>query len=263
MNNGAPGGMIPPAAARRATTLNQVERATLALINLFDVSLAFGGPKLLESISLRVEPGERLCLLGRNGAGKSSLLGLLAGELTPDGGEISRAVGLETGFLPQDVPSGLSGEVYEVAAQVLDGLGRTLIELRRGRGGEHNAEQGNEQRLWEADRRLRTVLTRLGLEPRQRVETLSGGLQRRVLLARALAKSPQLLLLDEPTNHLDIQAIVWLEEFLAAYQGALVFISHDRAFARNLATRVVELDRGCSTTGTAPTTSFCAAGKMP
>jgi len=216
----------------------------LALINLFDVSLAFGGPNLLEGIGFRVQPGERVCLLGRNGAGKSSLLKVLAGELPPDSGEISREVGLETGYLPQNVPGGMEGEVYEVAAQGLGATGRVLTQLRRGQGGGQSAEQGNDQALWEADRSLRTVLTRLGLEPGARVETLSGGLKRRVLLARALAKSPQLLLLDEPTNHLDISAIVWLEEFLAGYQGAMVFISHDRAFARNLATRVVELDRG-------------------
>jgi ATP-binding cassette subfamily F protein uup len=216
----------------------------LALINLFDVSLAFGGPKLLDHVGFRVHPGERVCLLGRNGAGKSSLLKVLAGDLVPESGEISREVGLETGYLPQDVASGLEGEVYEVAAKGLGDLGRVLRRLRRGQGGGADAEQGNDQEVWAADRRLRTVLTRLGLAPRTRVETLSGGLKRRVLLAQALAKSPHLLLLDEPTNHLDINAIVWLEEFLLAYQGAMVFISHDRAFARNLATRVVELDRG-------------------
>ncbi len=216
----------------------------MALINLFDVSLAFGGPKLLDRASFRVHPGERVCLLGRNGAGKSSLLKVLAGEITPQSGEISREVGLETGYLPQDVPNDLAGEVYEVAAQGLGRQGRVLNQLRRGQVGGTQAEQGNDQEIWQADRRLRTVLTRLGLTPRTLVETLSGGLKRRVLLARSLAKSPHLLLLDEPTNHLDIAAIVWLEEFLSAYQGALVFISHDRAFARNLATRVVELDRG-------------------
>ncbi|MCB2186036.1 MAG: ATP-binding cassette domain-containing protein [Deltaproteobacteria bacterium] len=216
----------------------------MALINLFDVSLAFGGPKLLDGIGFRVQSGERICLMGRNGAGKSSLLKLLAGAVPPDSGEISREVGLETGYLPQDVEAGLEGEVYEVASHGLGDLGRMLRRLRRGQGGADDAAQGNDQEVWAADHRLRTVLTRLGLAPRTRVETLSGGLKRRVFLARALAQSPPLLLLDEPTNHLDIDAIVWLEEFLLAYQGAMVFISHDRAFARHLATRVVELDRG-------------------
>jgi ATP-binding cassette subfamily F protein uup len=216
----------------------------LALINLFGVSLAFGGPKLLDGISFRVHPGERVCLLGRNGAGKSSLLKLLAGALPPDSGEISREVGLETGFLPQQVPGGLAGQVYEVAAGSLGVLGQTLTKLRRGQAGDQGEALGNDQAVWDADLRLRTVLTRLKLDPAADVATLSGGLKRRVLLARALAAQPQLLLLDEPTNHLDIETIVWLEEFLAGYPGAMVFVSHDRAFARNLATRVVELDRG-------------------
>lgn len=214
----------------------------LALINLFEVSLAFGGPKLLDNVSFLVHPGERVCLLGRNGAGKSSLLKVLAGLQTPESGEISRQVGLESGFLPQDVPSGVAGRVYEVAAQGLGAKGQALAGLRQGQAG---ALEGlDDQEVWQADRELSTVLTRLGLDPEARVENLSGGLKRRVLLARSLAMSPQLLLLDEPTNHLDIQAIVWLEEFLASYPGALVFVSHDRAFARRLATRVVELDRG-------------------
>lgn len=185
-----------------------------------------------------------MCLLGRNGAGKSSLLGVLAGTIIPQSGQISREVGLLTGYLPQAVPTGLKGEAYEVVARALGPLGHILDQLRRGQGGGLSVEQGNDQEVWEADRRLRTVLTRLGLAPRSRTETMSGGLKRRVLLACALAQNPHLLLLDEPTNHLDIDAIVWLEAFLADYPGAMVFVSHDRAFARNLATRVVELDRG-------------------
>ncbi|MBI5521055.1 MAG: ATP-binding cassette domain-containing protein [Desulfarculus sp.] len=198
----------------------------MALINLFDVSLAFGGPLLLDRAGFRVEPGERVCLLGRNGAGKSSLLKLLAGLLPPQSGEFSRALGLKTSYLPQDVPAGLVGQVQQVAAGVQE------------------AGPGLEPEAWRAEHQLRAMLSRLGLEPQARVETLSGGLQRRVLLARALAAGPGLLLLDEPTNHLDIESIVWLEQYLSGYQGAMVFVSHDRAFARNLATRVVELDRG-------------------
>ena len=210
----------------------------MALINLFDLSLAFGGPTLLDRIGFRVQPGERVCLLGRNGAGKSSLLKVLAGEIVPEQGEISREVGLETGYLPQDVESGLEGEVYEVAARGLGQVGRLLNQLRRGQGGGHGAEQGNDQEVWQADRRLRTVLTRLGLAPRCRVETLSGGLKRRVLLARALAKSPHLLLLDEPTNHLDLEAVFWLEQWLKTYPGTLLVISHDRDFLDNTVTAI-------------------------
>ncbi len=216
----------------------------MPLISLSEVSLAFGGYPLLEGINFRVEPGERVCLLGRNGAGKTSLLRLLAGAGQAEAGEISRGVGLSIGYLPQDVPAGLEGEVYEIAARALGEQGRALIELRRGQVGRQGLERCDDQDLWRQDHRLQSVLSRLGLEPAARAENLSGGLKRRLLLARALAGGPQLLLLDEPTNHLDIDAIVWLEDFLAGYPGALVFVSHDRAFSRRLATRAVELDRG-------------------
>jgi ATP-binding cassette subfamily F protein uup len=216
----------------------------MALINLFEVQLAFGGPQLLDGVGFRVQSGERVCLLGRNGVGKSSLLGLLAGQVKHDSGEVSRQVGLSTGYLPQDVPAGISGEVYEVAAQALGEMGQSLIKLHQGRVDGGSLEMGGDQKIWDMDRSLRTVLTRLDLDAKARVETLSGGQKRRVLLARALAAGPDLLLLDEPTNHLDIVSIEWLEEFLLGFSGSMVFVSHDRAFARRLATRVVELDRG-------------------
>jgi len=216
----------------------------MALINLSEVSLAFGGPLVLDAASFQVQEGERVCLLGRNGAGKSSLLRLLAGGLRPDQGQVSRAQGLEIGHLPQDVPPDLGGTVYDLAAQALGPLGRALIALRHGRGGDLGLEPADEQEIWQLDHQLQAVITRLGLEAATPVETLSGGLQRRALLARALAARPGLLLLDEPTNHLDIDTIAWLEQFLLARRGAMVFVSHDRAFARALSTRVVELDRG-------------------
>jgi len=213
----------------------------LALINLFNVGLAFGGPKLLDQISFLVRPGERVCLVGRNGAGKSSLLKILAGQLAPEHGEVSREVGLRCAYLPQNVPMGLQGSVYEVVAAGLGEPGRVLADLRRGRA----ASAGHDdQELWRLDHQLAAVLDRLGLDGEAAMESLSGGLKRRALLARALAAQPELLLLDEPTNHLDIDSIVWLENFLAGRDGAMVFVSHDRAFARNLATRTVELDRG-------------------
>ncbi|MCA1905313.1 MAG: ATP-binding cassette domain-containing protein [Desulfarculus sp.] len=216
----------------------------MGLISLCEVSLAFGGPLVLDAASFQVQEGERVCLLGRNGAGKSSLLRILAGVQRPDQGQVNRAQGLEIGHLPQDVPPDLGGTVYELAAQGLGGLGRALIALRRGQGGDLGLEPAQEQEIWRLDHQLQAVITRLGLSAETRVETLSGGLQRRALLARALAARPGLLLLDEPTNHLDIDTIAWLEQFLLARRGAMVFVSHDRAFARALATRVVELDRG-------------------
>ena len=216
----------------------------MALINLFEINLAFGGPLLLDQASFRVHPGERVCLLGRNGAGKSSLLKLLAGEVVPDSGELSRSNGLQTGYLPQDLPLSLEGKVYDVIAEAMGESGQALIHLHEDSGHDAGLEPGEEQELWRLDNQLHTVISRLGLDPEARVETLSGGLKRRVLLARSLAGDPELLLLDEPTNHLDIDSIVWLEEFLQGRKGAMVFVSHDRAFARKMATRVVELDRG-------------------
>ncbi len=216
----------------------------MALIDLFDVSLAFGGPTLLDKINFRVHQGERVCLVGRNGAGKSSLLKLLAGKVRPDSGAISRETGLSVGHLPQNVPGDLRGQVYEICAGGLGENGELLIGLFQGKGGNRLSRHDNEQEIWVLEHRLQIILSRLGLNPQDRAETLSGGMQRRVLLARALASQPDLLLLDEPTNHLDIESIAWLESFLLQFGGAIVFVSHDRAFARNLATRVVEPDRG-------------------
>lgn len=216
----------------------------MALINLSEVSLAFGGPLVLDGASFQVQEGERVCLLGRNGAGKSSLLKLLAGVQRPDQGVVSRAQGLEIGHLPQNVPPELGGTVYELTAQALGPLGRALIALHQGLGADLGLEPADEQEIWQLDHQIQAVITRLGLAAETPVETLSGGLKRRALLARALASRPGLLLLDEPTNHLDIDTIAWLEQFLLARRGAMVFVSHDRAFARALATRVVELDRG-------------------
>ena len=193
----------------------------MSLISLKQVTLSVGGPPLLDAVDLRLEKGERVCLLGRNGEGKSTLLHLLADERGPDGGEIVREKGLRTGFMPQQVPTGLSGTVFEVVG-----------------GGLHDGD---------ADGRRHEVLeacTRAEVDPEAGFDTLSTGMQRRVLMARALVDDPQLLLLDEPTNHLDIDAIAWLESVIGRYQGAVVFVTHDRAFLRRTAQRIVELDRG-------------------
>ncbi len=228
----------------------------MALINLRNISLAFGGPPLFEDISLRIAKGERICLLGRNGTGKSTLLKVIAGELQPDAGVIDRQQGLRVARLEQDVPCDLRGTIYEATAQGLGSIGRLLgryhdLGLRMEQG-EANlqddlAELQNQLDSchgWAHQQAIEQVLSRLKLPADQPVASLSGGMLRRVLLARALAAEPDILLLDEPTNHLDIASITWLEEFLLRENLTLVFVTHDRAFLRNLATRIVEIDRG-------------------
>ncbi|HWA09076.1 MAG TPA: ATP-binding cassette domain-containing protein [Opitutaceae bacterium] len=197
----------------------------MALLNLLDVSLSFGGPPVLEKVNFQVDPGERVCLVGRNGAGKSTLMRVIVGELKPDTGDISRPAGAVYTRLTQEVPVDVRGSVHDIV----------FAGLRPPR--EHEED-------WERDVRVENLLERLQLPAAAEFTALSGGLKRRVLLARALAGQPDLLLLDEPTNHLDVESILWLEEFLLAEKLPLFFVTHDRAFLRRLATRIVELDRG-------------------
>jgi ATP-binding cassette subfamily F protein uup len=230
----------------------------MPLVSLDHISLAFGHLPILDDVILQVEPGERVSLVGRNGSGKSTLLQILSGERVPDAGSVSYQTGVRVGRLAQDVPLSTNRTVFDVVA---DGLGdlselvasyhhtarrlaeeestpallATLGELQ------HELEQRDG---WRIEQRVELVLSRLNLPADQVVDTLSGGWRRRVLLARALVAQPDLLLLDEPTNHLDLEAIQWLEGFLADYPGAVVFVTHDRAFLQRLATRIVEIDRG-------------------
>jgi ATP-binding cassette subfamily F protein uup len=197
----------------------------MALISLREVSLGFGGPLLLENISLQIERGEAIGLLGCNGAGKSSLLKLVNGELAPDSGNVSRQQNLRVAYLPQEVPLGLAGLVGDIVASGLD------------------TAPGDEHR-WQGELQVEQTLSGIQLDPTVQFETLSAGLKRRVLLARGLVRNPDLLLLDEPTNHLDIDAIDWLEDFLKRWGGTLFFVTHDRVFLQRLTNRIVELDRG-------------------
>ncbi|MEM6795404.1 MAG: ATP-binding cassette domain-containing protein [Acidobacteriota bacterium] len=228
----------------------------MSLLTVHGVSVAFGGPPVLDGVDLAVESGERLALLGRNGCGKSTLLRALAGAIDPDEGEIRLASGRRLGVLPQEVPRGLRGEIFDVVAGGAAEQGALLAEHHRlslllAEGAEGAAERLDEvhRRLdasggWQLQQRVETVISRLQLPARGTFETLSGGLQRRVLLGRALAAEPDVLLLDEPTNHLDIEAIEWLEGMLRSWTGALIVVTHDRAFLRAIATRILELDRG-------------------
>ena len=197
----------------------------MPLLSLDHVGHAYGHVPLLDDLSLQLEPGERVALIGRNGSGKSTLLRIVAGELEPDRGTVWRAPGVRSARLDQDVPLAAQSSVFDVVAE---GLGNVNEDLED----------------WRREQYVKVVLSRLQLPADAAVQTLSGGWRRRVLLARALVASPDVLLLDEPTNHLDIDAIEWVEAFLANYAGAVLFVTHDRAFLDRLATRVVELDRG-------------------
>ncbi len=197
----------------------------MAQLELKNITLALGGPAILQDVNLRVEKGERISLLGRNGEGKTTLLRLLSGELQPDSGEVVRHSGLRFGYLPQEVPRQLDGTVHDVVAAGL---------------AEHDRNAGQ----WEIANRVEQVLTRAQLPGEAAFSSLSAGNKRRVLLARAMVIDPDVLLLDEPTNHLDIDAIKWLEDQLTRFRGTLFFVTHDRAFLRQVARRIVELDRG-------------------
>jgi len=222
----------------------------MALISVNNLCMSFGGPLLLDDIGFQIEPGQRICIVGRNGEGKSTLLRLLSGDLTPDSGEIARSVGLRAARLSQKVPETLSGTVYEVVTQGMGALGLALAAHHRALGSGDDAALAqaqaelSDQDGWTALSDVDTAVTRLALDPDARFEDLSGGLKRRALLARALVGAPDLLLLDEPTNHLDIDSIAWLEDFLLRHVKTLVFITHDRMFLRRVATRIIELDRG-------------------
>ncbi|MCE5267446.1 MAG: ATP-binding cassette domain-containing protein [Planctomycetaceae bacterium] len=229
----------------------------MALIALRDVSLGFRGPLVLDQVSLTLEPGERVCLLGRNGTGKSTLLRLIQGDIDTPQGEVTRQQGLVTAMLPQEVPRGLSGTVFDEVAR---GLGPKAELLAQYHHVAHqltlNANDELRARLdriqhaletqdgWSMNRQVESILSRMSLNPDANVADLSAGLKRRVLLARALVRSPDVLLLDEPTNHLDTDAIGWLEEFLLRCSATILFVTHDRALLRKLATRIIDLDRG-------------------
>ncbi|MEE2727750.1 MAG: ATP-binding cassette domain-containing protein [Candidatus Latescibacterota bacterium] len=190
----------------------------MSLLNLRQLHIAFGGPPILAGVDLRVERADRLCLVGRNGEGKSTLMKIISGEIQPDSGEQILEQQAHVARLDQDVPDGISGTVLDIARQGL--------------------------RSGDPPHRADIAVTRLQLDPHANFTHLSGGLRRRVLLARALSAQPDLLLLDEPTNHLDLDSILYLEDFLLRWDGTLIFVSHDRAFVRRLATRIAEIDRG-------------------
>lgn len=227
------------------------------LVNLENVSLAYGLDALLDHVKLQINKGERICLIGRNGAGKSSLLKVIEGKILPDSGMVWRKPHLKLATLAQELPQDISLTVYEFVSQGLEEAGKLLAEyhhvLQELEKNNTEAELKKLERLqheidvnngWDFDRNIQTILTRLSLSADQRLSELSGGWQRRAALAKALVSSPELILLDEPTNHLDVQAIEWLEQELLTSEIGLLFITHDRSLLKRLATRIIELDRG-------------------
>jgi len=203
----------------------------MALLSLQQISLRFGGPLLLDKVDLQLERAERVCLIGRNGEGKSTLLKLINGELIPDSGEIARQKGLCTAYLSQEIPRELDGTVYEIVQDGLENADRSQVKRDI-----HND--------WEKRHQVEKVISLMELDADAEFKVLSSGLKRRVLLAKGLVCKPEILLLDEPTNHLDIASIDWLEEFLLRYEGTVFFVTHDRVFLKNIARRIIELDRG-------------------
>ncbi len=202
----------------------------MALINMQNITLSFGGPLLLDHINLQIHSGEKICLLGRNGEGKTSAMKLIQGIYHPDSGEIIREKNCKTAYLPQDVPGGLSGTIYDV---ITEGVA-AQDEM-------HNISAAEEQKHRQSVER---IISQMSLNSDLPYETLSAGMKRRVLLGRALAAEPDILLLDEPTNHLDINMIKWIEDFLFRYTKTIFFVTHDRVFLQKIAKRIIELDRG-------------------
>jgi ATP-binding cassette subfamily F protein uup len=239
----------------------------MSLIRLQNVSLAFGASQVLDHLSLTIEPGARNALVGRNGEGKSTLLKVIAGIQQPDSGEVIRQSGANVTYLEQSVPIDFSGTIYETVAEGLGQTGALLSEFYhqsnqlgsegQSRDNPNDADQpASADRLAELQEQIDTLdawpyiqtidqtLSRMQLEPDTQVQSLSGGMKRRVGLARALVAKPDVLLLDEPTNHLDIGAVDWLENYLLTLGCALVFVTHDRSFLNAIANTIFEIDRG-------------------
>jgi len=212
---------------------------------------------LFDKLSLQLEPGERVALLGRNGVGKTTLMKVMAGQIAVDSGEIAYQKGVQLTHLPQEIPSDINGIVFDI---VLSGLGERaqllinyhhvshLLETKQSDGLlrklDHLQHQIDHTNGWDINNQVEYAISQMKLDPDSNFEHLSGGQKRKVLLARALVCSPEILMLDEPTNHLDIESIIWLEDFLKSYKGTLFFVTHDRTFMNNLSTRIVELDQG-------------------
>ena len=229
----------------------------MSVLQLKDISVIFGHPPILDGVDLVVQPKERVCLVGRNGSGKSTLMKVIAGDIIADDGQRIIDSSVVVARLEQDPPETTEMTLFDYVAGGLSEVGDVIKDyFKQTRLVAHDPSDANLKRLqtlqetlehqdaWQFEQQIDQVLTMLKLEPDVMLSNLSGGWRRKAALARALVRSPDLLLLDEPTNHLDVDMIRWLEQSLQHYQGAIVFVSHDRAFIRNMATRIVDLDRG-------------------
>jgi len=213
----------------------------MPVLSLSDVSIQFSGPPILDTITLNIDPKERVCVLGRNGSGKTTLLKTITGEFIPNSGSVAFPSGGAPAILHQDIPSGTSKSVFEIVAQGYVDGGSVLSQTG------NDAHAGNvvdEDRIWKMEQRIERVLQGLELSPSLSFDDLSGGMKRRALLGRALVNDPAILVLDEPTNHMDIESITWLETYLRKCEAAVIFVTHDRSLIRNLSTRIVEIDLG-------------------
>jgi ATP-binding cassette subfamily F protein uup len=233
----------------------------MALLSLRNVSLGFGDPPLIVDANATINNGERVCLIGRNGTGKTSLLRMINNEFSPDSGNIEFQQGVTAALVPQHLPEEISEQdtIYDIVAEGVGELGSLIrsyhnISAELARNPEDHDKllkkmqslqtQLEAKQAWDVYNRIETVISKLQLDADATLATLSGGQQRRVLIGRAMVSDPDVLMLDEPTNHLDISSIEWLEQYLKGFNGALLFISHDRAFVRSMATRILEMDRG-------------------
>jgi ABC transport system ATP-binding/permease protein len=228
----------------------------MALISLSNISVAFGGPKLLDDLSFQIERKQRVCLLGRNGTGKSTLMKIISDGIAPDSGTIFKEQNIKISYFAQNIPQDLNGSVFNIIAGGLGIHGELLIKYHNEEkriaehpDADHSAfnklhEEMDHFNAWSAQTQIGEIITRMDLNGDWDYQSLSGGQKRRALLAAALVSEPDLLLLDEPTNHLDIKTIAWMEEFLLNLNTTLLFVTHDRMLLRKLATRIIELDRG-------------------
>ena len=228
----------------------------MALISLQNINMAFGGPKICDNLNFQIEKNQRVCLLGRNGAGKSSLMKIIDGQLSPDSGTVLKEQGIKISYFAQKIPNELQGSVFEIIAKGLGLKGELLVKFHKEEkkiSENKNSDQSLLNKLhhdlddlnaWPSLEKVNIITSRMSLNTEENYKNLSGGQKRRVLLAAALVSDPDLLLLDEPTNHLDINTISWMEEFLLRSEVTILFVTHDRMLLRKLATRIIELDRG-------------------